>query len=194
LYQSVAEGKAPWYFIEAAIRELIRVNISAYTHLGASSEQLDLIRNNTEQIARVLTALTPAVFLVGTSFFIWLNILIGKLLFKAKGMWYPDFGNLSRWKVSDRLIWVVILAGVSLLIPLYPLKILSINLIIVLLFVYLMQGLAIINFFFEKKNLPWFLRATGYFLIFVQQILLVLVVGLGLVDVWVNFRKLDKAK
>lgn len=194
LYHSLTLGKAPWHFIETYISEMIEVSIDSYAHLGTSPEQLDLIRNNTGQISKVLANLAPSIFLVGTSFFVWLNILIGKLLFKARGMWYPDFGDLSRWRIPDKLIWLVILAGVVLLIPLNPVKILSINLIIILLFVYLMQGLSIINFFFEKKNLPWFLRATGYFLIFVQQILLVLVVGLGLIDVWANFRKLDKVK
>jgi hypothetical protein len=42
--------------------------------------------------------------------------------------------------------------------------------------------------------MPWFIRGFGYFLIFAQQILLVLVIGLGLIDVWVDFRKLEKAE
>jgi len=194
LYYSLTAGKAPWHFIEAHIAEMVQANVDSYARLGTSSEQLDLVRNNARHISKVLTNMAPSFFLVGTSFFVWLNILIGKLLFKLKEMWYPDFGNLSTWKITDKLIWLVILAGASLLIPLNPVKILSINVIIILLFVYMMQGLSIINFFFEKKNLPWFLRAIGYFLIFVQQLLLVLVIGLGLIDIWVNFRKLDKAK
>ncbi len=194
LYYSLSAGKAPWHFIEAYIVTMVQANIDSYARLGTSPEQLELIRNNAVQISKVLTKLMPSFFLVGMAFFVWLNILIAKLLFKRKGMWYPDFGNLSIWKIPDKVIWLVIVAGASILIPLGLIRILSINIVIILLFAYLMQGLSIISFFFEKKKLPWFLRAIGYFLIFVQQLLLVLVIGLGLIDVWVNFRKLDKVK
>lgn len=193
-YYSLSAGKAPWHIIEASIAAMVQANIDAYASLGTSPEQLELIRNNAAQIAKVLTRLVPSFFLVGMSFFVWVNILIGKLLFARKGMWYPDFGNLSTWKIPDKVIWLVIVAGASLFIPVGFIRILSINVLIILLFAYMMQGLSIVNFFFDKKNLPWFLKAVAYFLIFVQQLLLVLIIGLGLIDVWVNFRKLNKVK
>ncbi|MBN2569538.1 MAG: YybS family protein [Deltaproteobacteria bacterium] len=194
LYFSLSSGKAPWHIVEAYITELVQTNVDTYARIGTSPEQLDMIRNNMVQISKVLTELVPSFFLVGTSFFVWLNILIGKVLFRSKGMWYPDFGNLSTWKIPDKVVWIVISAGLSILIPFSPIRILGVNIVIIMLFAYMMQGLSIINFFFDKKNLPWFLRAIGYFLIFVQQFLLIIVIGLGLIDVWVNFRKLDKAK
>jgi len=193
-YYSLTEGTAPWHLIEIAIAGMVQANIEAYARLGTSPEQLDLIRSNAGQIAGVLTRLVPSFFLVGMSFFVWVNILIGKLMFVRKGMWYPDFGNLSHWKIPDKVIWLVIAAGVLLFIPVTMIRILSVNILIILLFAYMMQGLSIVNFFFEKKNLPWFLKTVAYILIFVQQVLLVLIIGLGLIDVWVNFRKLDKVK
>jgi len=193
-YYSLVEDAAPWHLIEIAIAGMVQANIEAYARLGTSPEQLDLIRSNAGQIAGVLTRLVPSFFLAGMSFFVWVNILIGKLLFVRKGMWYPDFGNLSNWKIPDKVIWLVIAAGALLFIPVTTIRIVSINVLIILLFAYMMQGLSIVNFFFEKKNLPWFLKTVAYILIFVQQLLLVLIIGLGLIDVWVNFRKLDKVK
>ncbi|TFG92858.1 MAG: DUF2232 domain-containing protein, partial [Syntrophobacterales bacterium] len=52
--------------------------------------------------------------------------------------------------------------------------------------------LAIMSFFFQTKNVPVLLRAFGYLLVFVQQFLLLILAVLGLIDTWVDFRKLDK--
>lgn len=194
IYYSVKLGKTPWNFIEFHISESIQENIRLYSQLDAPSEQLDLIRNNTKAIITVIINLFPALILISVSFTAWLNILAGRFIFQRRGMWYPDFGDLAYWKISDRMIWFVIISGVLLLIPVGMLKVVALNLLIVFLFIYMFQGLAIINFFFKKKNVPGFFRTICYFLIFAQQFLLILVVGLGLFDVWVDFRKLFNKK
>ncbi|MBN2251676.1 MAG: DUF2232 domain-containing protein, partial [Candidatus Altiarchaeota archaeon] len=109
-----------------------------------------------------------------------------------KGMWYPSFGDLSRWKIFDKVVWLVVIAGIFIMIPLETLRILGLNILIVLLFIYMLQGLAIMSFFFQRKNVPVFMRALGYFLVFAQQFLLLIVAGVGLIDTWVDFRKLGR--
>jgi uncharacterized protein YybS (DUF2232 family) len=193
LYYSLILGTGPWHLIESYIFDAVQKNIDSYSNAGVSQEHIDLIRENAGHIAKTLASLFPALILVGISFFVWLNVLEGKLLFEKKGMWYPDFGDLSRWKIFDRMIWVFIIAGICIILPVRVIKIAGLNMIIVLLFIYMLQGLSIISFYFKRKNVPWFLRGFGYFLIFAQQILLILVIGLGLIDVWADFRKLDKA-
>ncbi|MDO9527608.1 MAG: DUF2232 domain-containing protein [Syntrophales bacterium] len=192
IYYNVKTGKTPWGLIEFYISESIRENIRLYSQLDISSEQINLIKENANQIIAVIISLFPALVLISTSFIVWLNILAGKLIFQKVGMWYPDFGDLAYWKAPDWMIWFVIISGGLLLISVGMIKIVALNLLIIFLFIYMFQGLAIISFFFKKKNVPGFLRIICYFLIFGQQFLLLLVVGLGLFDIWFNFRKLDK--
>lgn len=194
LYFSFTQWKGPLYLIESYIAETVKENINVYFQLSGSSEQAELLRRNAGHITRFLTNLFPAIVLVGTSFFVWLNILAGRLLFQKNGMWYPDFGDLSRWKIPDKYVWLVIISGILILLPVRGIKIAGLNMLVVLLFFYLFQGLSIINFYFNKKSTPVFVRILGYFLIFAQQFLLLLVIGLGLIDVWADFRKLEKAK
>lgn len=194
IYYSVKLGKTPWNLIEFHISESIQENIKLYSQLDAPSEQIDLIRNNAKAIITVIINLFPALVLTSVSFTVWLNILAGRLIFQRRGMWYPDFGDLAYWKVPDRMIWFVIISGVLLLIPVGMLKVVALNLLIIFLFIYMFQGLAIVNFFFKKKNVPGFFRVICYFLIFAQQFLLMIVIGLGLFDVWVDFRKFNKKK
>jgi hypothetical protein len=46
----------------------------------------------------------------------------------------------------------------------------------------------------HKNNVPRFLRGLTYVLIVFQQIFTLLVVGLGLFDLWGDFRRLGKNK
>ncbi|MCK4534654.1 MAG: DUF2232 domain-containing protein, partial [Syntrophobacterales bacterium] len=192
LYLSLISGKAPWGMIGAHVSEMVRENIDLYSRTGVSTQYIELMKENSDRIARVLAGLLPSLILVGAAFFIWLNILGGKWLFRKRGMWYPDFGDLSLWKTLDKTVWLVVIAGVFILIPSEMLRILGLNIMIILLFIYMLQGLAIISFFFKRKNVPVIFRAFGYFLIFAQQFLIFIVAGVGLIDTWTDFRKLGK--
>ena len=58
--------------------------------------------------------------------------------------------------------------------------------------VYFFQGIAIVSFYFNKKQFPRVIRIFLYTLIAIQQLVLLAVIGLGFFDMWFNFRKLGK--
>jgi uncharacterized protein YybS (DUF2232 family) len=111
-------------------------------------------------------------------------------LFQARKIPVPEFGSLNQWRSPEPLVWVAIGCGAMLLLPVAALKIIGINGLIVLMAVYFFQGIAIVSFFFEKKRFPAALRFILYSLIGLQQFLLLLIIGLGFFDMWVDFRKL----
>ena len=191
-YLSLGSVQAPWDIVGAHISTMVHENIELYSRAGISIQHIETLKENEGHIARLLMGLFPAFILAGTAFFTWLNILGGKWLFGKKGMWYPDFGDLTLWKTPDKTVWLVVIAGVFILIPSQVFRILGVNILIVLLFVYMLQGLAIVDFFFERKNVPVIFRALGYILIFAQQLLLFIVTGLGLIDTWADFRKASR--
>jgi uncharacterized protein YybS (DUF2232 family) len=79
-----------------------------------------------------------------------------------------------------------------LLIPVEWARILGLNLLLICLFVYLLQGLSIIGFLFKTKNVHRLFRIPCYFLIFAQQYIILLVIAVGVIDLWVDFRKFIK--
>jgi uncharacterized protein YybS (DUF2232 family) len=83
----------------------------------------------------------------------------------------------------------VIGCGLILLIPSGSVKLIGLNGLIMLMMVYFFAGIAIVSFYFEKKRFPRLLRIFLYSLIALQQFVLILVIGLGFFDVWLNFRK-----
>ena len=189
LYQSTISGVSPWLVIENYIDSNIRDNIQLYAKLDVPEEQLNLIRDNANQIAAFFMNIFPALALIGATFTVWTNLLLGREILRKNKSLYPDFGDPSCWKAPEKLVWLLIASGGMLLIPVEWIKFTGLNLLIVCLFVYLLQGLAIVGFFFQSRNVPRLFRMMFYFLIFAQQYITILIVATGLFDLWINFRK-----
>lgn len=189
---SVHIGEQPWSLVQAYVSKGVSQSINSYAEWGLSQEQLALLRNNADAIAATVYHLLPAFVVMVTVLFLWVNVLAGKLLLSKRGIGFPDLGDLTCWKIPDQMVWYVIASAVLILIPDDKVQIAGMNLLIIFLFIYLFQGLSIINFFFQHKNVPAIIRGVFYFLIFAQHFLLLLVICLGFFDIWIDFRKLNK--
>jgi uncharacterized protein YybS (DUF2232 family) len=190
--QSLSAGEEPWRIVEDYIGRNIQESIQFYAQLDIPAEQIDFLKDNFKQITNFFANIFPAIILVSASFVVWLNVLSAREIFQRTGMWCPDFGDLSRWKAPEGLIWLLIAAGGLLLIPVSLVRIISLNLVIVCMFPYLLQGLSIISYLFKTKNVHRSFRMLCYFLIFAQQYLILLLVAVGVFDLWVDFRKFIK--
>jgi len=189
IYKSILFGKLPWDQIYVYVSGMVQENIKLYGQLDLPSEQMQYIKENSGKIARVLTYTFPSLSLISLSVIILVNVLACRTLFKVAELNCPDFGDLSLWKASDYLVWVLIVSGAGLLIPLLWIKFTALNFLILCLFIYFLQGIAIIEFFFKRKKAPFYLRFLFYFLIMIQQYLMFFVVAAGLFDLWIDFRK-----
>lgn len=192
IYQSLISGKQPLLFLEDFIGKNIQESIQFYAQLDIPAEQIDLIRDNLKQITHFFTNIFPALVLVSALFTVWINTLAAREIFQKNGVPYPDFGDLSRWKAPEKLIWFLLASGGLLLMPVEGVMFLGLNLLIICLYVYLLQGLSIVSFIFKTKNVHRIFRMPCYFLIFAQQFIILLVIAVGVFDLWVDFRKYIK--
>ncbi|MBW1699763.1 MAG: YybS family protein [Deltaproteobacteria bacterium] len=167
----------------------LRLTLILYQNMGVSEENIQLIANSLSQIQYVLLRIVPSLIIASTLFVTWTSILMAKPILKAKGLFYPDFGPLNMWKPPDVLVWGVIGSGVMLLLPVGALKLVGLNGLIAFLTIYFFAGIAIVSYYFEKKNVPRLLRFFLYSLVGLQQFMLLVVIGLGFFDMWLNFRK-----
>ncbi|UCH23561.1 MAG: YybS family protein [Deltaproteobacteria bacterium] len=176
------------------VRKNLELTIELYKAMGMSPESVRMFSESLEKIHFVIVRIVPALVITSTLFIIWATLILSKPLLVARKLVYPDFGPLNIWKAPDYLVWVVIGCGLMLLIPNTSLKLLGTNGLLILMTIYFFQGIAIVSFFFDKKRFPRLLRFILYTLIALQQILLLIVIGLGFFDVWLNFRKLKPVK
>lgn len=146
-----------------------------------------------EKASTMFVMIFPGIFVNSYLTMIWLNILVIRKLLVKKGIIVASIENLNQWKAPDYLVLAVIALSVSVFLPIDALKLIAINCLIILMFVYFFQGIAVVSFFFQKKSAPFALRFFFYALIAIQPLFMFLVIGFGLFDTWINFRKLDTA-
>jgi uncharacterized protein YybS (DUF2232 family) len=191
-YESTVSGVNPRAIIGSSIEHNIQESIEFYGGLDVPEETINVIRDNIKQISGFFLNIFPAIALIIAAFAVWINVLSARELFQKRALWYPDFGDLSAWKAPEKLVWLFIAGGGTLLVPIEWVRFAGINFLIVCLFVYLLQGISIVSFFFRQKRIPRFFRAMFYFLIFAQQYFTILIVIAGLFDLWIDFRKYIK--
>ena len=177
--------------IKTYLRENIDLAITLYKEMGVSLEKIEILQNSLEEILYILIHIIPGLFVAFTLFTVWVNLLMTRSILQKRNLFCPDFGSLNRWKSPEHLVWIAIGSGFLLLFPVSGLKILGLNGLIVLVVVYMFQGLAIISYYFEKKKFPLLLRGLVYTLVAVQQLLVIVVILAGFLDVWVDFRRLQ---
>ncbi|HTZ39110.1 MAG TPA: YybS family protein [Syntrophales bacterium] len=179
--------------VQRYVSDSIQYSISLYEEIGIPQDQIDHLKEGADAVAYWIVDHSVALLLTGATFFIWLNILGMRMFLQGRDPAFPDFGDLSCWKLPDWVVWLVIAAGVMMIVPEPITTVIGMNTLIVLLFLYLLQGLSIVQFFFKKKNIPRYLRALFYTLIVLYQYLLLFISAVGLFDMWVDFRKMNRA-
>jgi uncharacterized protein YybS (DUF2232 family) len=189
LYYAIQAGVAPWRMVEMTIEGTIKENLKLYEQMNISEDQITVIRENTMEITRFFTDIFPALTFSGAIMTVWLNMLAARSLLRKHIREFPDFGDLTLWKAPEKLVWLLIASGSMMLAPGQILDTVGMNVLIVCCLIYLFQGLAITSFFFRHKQAPVIFRWLFYVLIVVQQYMLVLVIAVGLADMWIDFRK-----
>ena len=154
-----------------------------------------MLKEQAPQIVEMMLRLLPALLLLSFVFVVLINILyLGRRFPERRGEWF-SLPFLREWKAPEPLVWGLIACGFVLFVSGGGLlSAVALNLLLVIGACYFAQGLAVIAYFFNKNNVPRFLRGLTYVLIIFQQIFTLLVVGLGLFDLWGDFRRLGKDK
>lgn len=181
------------------IEQLISNYVSRYNALSSElfsqSAQLypdmEINQQMLKKISSLFIIAFPGIFINSYLTMMWLNILLIKKLLIKKGITVKSIENLNQWKAPDYLVFAVITALIFMFLPVDILKYIAVNCLIILMFVYFFQGIAVVSFFFKKKRAPFVLQLFFYTLIAIQPFFMLLVIGCGLFDTWFNFRKLD---
>jgi uncharacterized protein YybS (DUF2232 family) len=105
-----------------------------------------------------------------------------------------DAEILTHWRASEYTVWVFIASGAALLLPVSALSTIGLNVFLVTLAIYLLQGCAIVVFWAQRLPLPlgarWFLTMIA--LVMAGPLCVVLCIAAGLFDLWVDFRRLRR--
>ena len=163
--------------------------------LGISSEGAGLLPGPGSQLRSFLLMAFPGMFFTGMVLTAVGYVLLLRGLMRR---FSAQLGNVSleplRWELPEPLVWVFIGAGIFYLTGWPWLRMVGLNVLIVLIGLYFLQGLSIAAFLFQRFHLPRSLGALSVVLLLFHPLFPLLVAGLGLFDVWFAFRRLSLPK
>lgn len=191
---SMARSTGILALVSAYVATNLELSLKLYQGIGIPQETIDTIASSLDRIQYVLVRIMPSLAAASTLFVAWTNLIVARPMMLRRGLTFPDFGRLNHWRAPDPLIWGVIACGLVMLTPATGIRLLGINGLLLLLTIYFIQGIAIVSFYFEKKGLPRSVRVVLYTMIAFQQLFLLVIICIGLFDMWFNFRRIDTNK
>jgi uncharacterized protein YybS (DUF2232 family) len=176
--------------------ERLLADMEAFTaRLGLSADGGAPLAGTGAKLRTFLLMAFPGMFFAGSLLTAAGYVFLARALMRR---WSAQLGGVNpepvRWELPELLVWVFIGAGVSYLTGLPWLQAVGLNVLIVLIGLYFLQGLSIAAFLFQRYHLPRFLGALSVLLLLFQPFLTLVVAGLGLFDVWFAFRQLSLPK
>ncbi|MBF0273914.1 MAG: YybS family protein [Nitrospinae bacterium] len=177
------------------IQQAVKESVKVYESANVDKEIISNFKELTATIVKVTIMAIPALLGVSLLLSAFISYYATKLFWKIKLSGEEDGFDtrpVSSFKLPDKLVWFFIASCLLLYIGDEFFMKLAINGLIICFALYFIQGLALIHFFFMKKNVPAFFRYMFYFFIAFQPALAFFVAGMGLFDVWLDSRKLEK--
>jgi len=184
------EGTAVDYF-HKEILERTRESIESFKAMGESQETLDAMQAYSEASSRTLAAAYPV--------FLGLGALVGAIFNYSlvRWLWQRLYGpglfspaKFSEWVFPEQFVWGVIASGALFFFVEGGVGVVAMNVFFALLVVYFFQGLAVAVHTLKARRIPVFLWVALLIMVLMQPLLMGLVAGLGLFDIWADFRKL----
>ncbi|KAF0219513.1 MAG: hypothetical protein FD174_1973 [Geobacteraceae bacterium] len=158
-----------------------------YEKKGLKGDELKLLQQGMKQAGVVIARIYPALLVVSFGIIAGFNLLVLKRVSARLPEPLP-VGDFKLFKNPEQLVWVVIAAGFAMLIDNTGVARAALNVLVVTLFMYFLQGMAVVIHFFTRLAVPTFVRVIFYILLIAQPYMTVAVAALGIFDLWGNFR------
>ncbi|MHC2995175.1 MAG: YybS family protein [Candidatus Atribacteria bacterium] len=188
----------PLLFDVEQIDRVITQSLNFYRSMGLTVEQLDLLKESLTQTLSIIRIVFPAMLILASIFDVFINYGVARLVLKRFGYALIGFTSFSNWRASKSFFWsyflgiILIFLGFKYNIPL--LNKIGINIQILFSVIFLMCGISLVSFLMERFKVKSFLKWVVYVLVCIQPLLSQIATWAGMLDIWLDFRKLITAK
>ena len=157
----------------------------------ADPETISLIEQSFTQMKVIFPKVMVSIIAGFALISVWFTMVVGNSSIR-RFIGYKPWIDHQVWELPPKLIWLFIGAAIIALLPLGIGRLVGINGTIILGIIYFFQGFSIFVFFMHKWNVPLLIRAFFYGMMLFQSFgtILLLVIGVG--DVWFDLRRLHK--
>ncbi|HET8644435.1 MAG TPA: DUF2232 domain-containing protein, partial [Vicinamibacteria bacterium] len=154
---------------------------------GLPAEQVQWWLDRATTLHGVLAVVFPAFFLIMGAGIALGHALALRLYLRRRDPGWLESGEFESARLPMVLSVVFVACGAAVLAP--PLRPLAYNVLLVLGFLYVIQGVAVVSFYARRLAAPPLLRAAVLVLVLVNPWAPQVLALLGLFDLWFDFRK-----
>jgi len=176
--------------IRDKIRQSIGEVIASYEEKGMQSDHLAWLKDSSQQIEDSLVNTLPAILVIFLISVVFIDYLLLRRWLQYLEFPVEDQRPFWQWLLSDYGVWLFVLSGLVWYFKKPIPSWISLNFLIIISYLYLVQGVAILIYFFQKGRIPLFFRYLGFFCIFLIPGSYIFLTCGGLFDTWFDFRKL----
>lgn len=173
--------------------------IQAYIRIMAiTPEQMQVTLRQASSFLNMIPYLIPGVLISGIFIASFLGYYWSMIIFDRNGIALKKIPSFKAWDLPWYFIFGLILGLLLILISRsdagtdFFIRITGINLLIIFGLLYTFIGFAVIFGLFEKFKIALFWRILIILGIIFFIVLLIIIPVIGILDSWVNFRKLDR--
>ncbi len=177
-------------YLEYMVAEIAKLQQTA----GVANSQTILLQEHGPEVASFVFNIIPSLVFVFALVAVVVNLLFSRRFIRMPHLFSGHSWDVAAFRISDYYVWAVIGAAAVFfagryLVKIAPLEYAGINVLIAMGAVYFFQGLAVVSYFLRRVRFPLLKIAAYIFIILFFQSVGVVIMGLGLADVWVDFRR-----
>jgi hypothetical protein len=154
---------------------------------GMPAEQVEAWKEQVTAMRQVMAVIYPSAFIIMAALMVLANAVLLRWYLARRDPGWLEGGEFEglRWPLGLAVAFV--LAGLSVTAP--PLRPAAYNVLLVLAFFFVLQGLAVVAYYANRLAGPPVLRAVVLVLVLVNPWAPQILALLGLFDIWFDFRK-----
>jgi len=185
------QGVTPLAYLQRMITEVWTLFSQLIEKEPLLQQEFKFSGVNLAELTTIVAQLIPAILLINNTLVVLLNYLLSRHLGRPQGS-ENSRQTLASWEAPGWLIFLFIGAGFLLLVPNQAVQMIGVNVLLICGLFYLFQGLAILAFIFKRFQVPQFLRWSAFLLLVLIKPAMLLVILVGLIDLWLDFRHLHR--
>lgn len=174
--------------------------IAAYAGwLSIESSQLEIVAEQAKNVLKYVINIVPGILIGLFAFVSFMNYIATGTMLEKYDISIKKFPSFKQWDISWYWCWGIILGLVLILIPFGNQSLNKIsdiagfNLLAVFGPLYIVLGVSVLWGLMEKFKIPLIWRTAIFiFLGLFMSFTIFMVLFIGLIDVWVNFRRLER--
>lgn len=161
--------------------------LALYEKSGVKGEELSMVKQSMDMAAALVIRIYPSLVTILLGMMAGCNLALIRRPALLMGHRF-SLGDFAAFRLPEPLVWLLIAAGFAMLAPSILVTIPALNVLVVTMTLYFLQGLAVVMAIIARQAFNGIIRVFLWVMLLVQPYLAAIVAAIGIFDIWGDFR------